>query len=132
MPFLAGHINTFQAKKQIDVDVKSNPYDVLTDPALLLTLDFMKPCDDDSLLSLLNVTCDTHVMALGQGIADGLMYWFELGYVEGKTISTGPESGCHFNQVVILFKEKLVVATGQELLVRTSCKNSSVMVTIES
>ena len=129
--FLVGYINTFQVKKQIDVDVKSNPYDALTDPTLLLTLNFMIPCDDDSLLSLLNVTCETHVTALKAGVPDGLMYWFHLGYVQGKMVSTGPESASHFNQVVILFKDKFAVTSGQELLVRTSCKNSYVMATVQ-
>jgi hypothetical protein len=130
--FFAGFINTFRVKNQIDFDVKSNLFVSLTDPALLLTLDFMKPHDDDSLLSLLNVTCDTHMTASKQGKADGLMYWFNLGYTEGKTVSTGPESGCHFNQVVIMFKEKVDVISGQELVVRTSCENSCVMATVHA
>ncbi len=128
----AGFINTFHVGNQIDFDVQSNPFDSLTDPALLLTLDFMKPRDDDSLLSLLNVTSDAHMTASKQGKADGLMYWFKLGYIEGKTVSTGPESGCHFNQVVIMFKEKVAVLSGQELVVRTSCKNSCVTATMQT
>ena len=126
-----GFINTFHVKNQIDFDVKSNPFDPMTDPALLLTLDFMKPHDDNSLLSLLNVTSDTKITASKQGKADGLMYWFKLGYTEEKMISTGPESGCHFNQVVIMFKDKVTVVSGQELIVRMSCKNSCVTATIQ-
>ena len=124
-------MNTFQVKKQVDVDVQSNPYHKLTNPACLLSLDFTTEHDDNSLLSLLNVACDTHVNVLQEGVADGLMYWFELGYVEGDMVNTGPESGCHFNQVVIMFKEKIPVVLGQELLVRTLCKNSCITATVE-
>lgn len=125
-------MNTFQVKNQIDVDVKSNPFDSLTVPVMLLALDFSKPHDDESLLSLLNVTCERHVTACKEGTADGLMYWFELGYIEGRKISTGPESGCQFNQVVIMFKEKVPVILGQKFLVKTSCKNSCVMACIQT
>lgn len=123
-------MKTFHVKSQVDVDVKSNPIDSLTDPALLLTLDFTKPHDDDSLLSLLKVTSDTHVTVSSEGHADGLMYWFKLGYTGDKIVSTGPESKCHFNQVVIMFDEKLSVAFEQDLIVRTSCQNSCIMATV--
>ena len=131
LPFFLGFINTFHVKNQIDFDVKSNPFNSLTDPALLLTLDFMKPHDDNSLLSLLNVTSDTQMTVLRQGKADGLMYWFKLGYMEGKMVSTGPQSGCHFNQVVIMFKEKVTAVSGQKIVVTTSCKNSCITATIQ-
>ncbi|XP_028414010.1 protein arginine N-methyltransferase 9-like [Dendronephthya gigantea] len=129
---IAGFMNTFQVVNQIDVDVKSNPFDTLTVPEMLLAMDFSKPHDDESLLSLLNITCEKHVTACKEGIADGLMYWFELGYIKDSKISTGPDSGCQFNQVVIMFKEKVSVIFGQKFLVKTSCKNSCIMASVRA
>lgn len=123
---IARYMNQFQVKNQVDVDVQSNPYVPFTQPTRLLTLDFMTSTDDESLLSLLHVTREVHVTAEKAGYVDGLLYWFVLGFSEHLTLSTGPDSNSHFNQVVIVFKEKLAVSCGEELVITSSCKDSCV------
>lgn len=131
---IADHVNAFQVKNQVDVDVTGNPYVALTRPTRLLMLDFeltTSADDDESLLSLLQVTRDVHVTADKAGHVDGLMYWFRLEFSEERELSTGPESSSHFNQVVIVLKEKLMVSSGEELLVTSSCKNSCVTASVQ-
>ena len=125
---IARHMNTFQVKNQIDVDVSSNPYVALTQPVHLMTLDFMTSSSDDDVspLSLLEVTRVVDVTADSPGDVDGLMYWFVMEFSHHRKFSTGPESSSHFNQVVVLFKEKLSVSLGETLSVTSSCKNSCV------
>ena len=129
---IAHYMNTFQVKNQIDVDVASNPYVAMTKPTELLTIDFRMPSNnDEALLGLLDVSCDSHVKATSDGYVDGLMCWFELGLSKVRRLSTGPQSSSHFNQVVIVFGEKLKVTCGQVLLVSTSCKNSCITASVE-
>lgn len=123
-------MNTFQVKNQIDVDVESNPFVAHTNPTKLLTFDFMNARDDDAMLSLLSLSSDVPITASDDGVIDGLMYWFELDYGLEKMLSTGPSTSNHFNQVVVMFKEKISIHCGQKLMVKASCQKSCINIIV--
>jgi len=110
-------LNRYQVSTQPDVNMLNLPGKYLTDDFKILLIDLTEGGTDEEIVKLKaprNSKLDVKIRESGHLSAVG--YWFQIHLTDNVLLSTRADSQTHWNQSLVVVKERVFVKTGDSLI----------------
>lgn len=104
--FDVSRMNEFSTRGYFGVRLKTRPHSMISDVTTLIELDLYGPVPE-------SLTRVVEFEAKQNGTVHGVAFWFSVTLAPGITLSNDPDqSGCHWTQAFVSFRQPLTVQKG--------------------
>ena len=112
--FDVSKMNEFSTRGYFGVRLKTRPHSMISDVTTLIDLDLYGPIPE-------SFTRVVEFEATESGTLHGVAFWFKVTLAPGVVLSNDPDqSGCHWTQAFVSFRQPLTVQKGERYPVELS------------